>query len=71
MSELYKMHKELQKIWNRICKKSMSVLLAWVFFVIITVIGSVKGDPLNHKEEKSQWQRKEILLLVSLADLPL
>lgn len=41
------------------------------FFVIITVIGSVKGDPLNHKEEKSQWQRKEILLLVSLADLPL
>lgn len=53
------------------CKKSMSVLLAWIFFVIITIIGSVKGDPLNHKEEKSQWQRKEILLLVSLADLPL
>ena len=49
----------------------MSVLLAWIFFVIITVIGSVKGDLLNHKEEKSQWQRKEILLLVSLADLPL
>ena len=52
-------------------KKSMSVLLAWIFFVIITVIGSDNGGLLNHKEEKSQWQRKEILLLVSLADLPL
>ena len=41
------------------------------FFVIITVIGPDNGGLLNHKEEKSQWQRKEILLLVSLADLPL
>lgn len=39
-------------------QKSMSVLLAWIFFAIILHMGP-KG-PLIQKEEKTEWRRKEI-----------